>query len=316
MDNLCKKCNKVFSRNSSLIRHQKNNPNCIILKFKCNDCNKKFKFKSQLTIHKDRKTPCKLIIDDPTTIKNVKNQCHFCYRTYSTIYSLKKHIFICKVKNTEKGMQLLNDVIKEKEFKKIKTLKNNIEQQQEIIDELLNKLKNIEINKTTITHVENQHNNVNIVNNITINNYMNPNIKDILNSDRILEFIKKSAERAPLDIVTSIWFNPDYPENHSIYLVNKKTNEVLIYDNKWESSNCKIVIPKIREKVYKVMNDFDIKTINDGDKNLINTVIFRNSFIEYNTEDNKLIKELFLNKRKIIKRPLMPSEDLNFDNLN
>jgi hypothetical protein len=74
--------------------------------FVCTKCGASFPKNQGLQLHLKRKKPCELIINDEP---NIKNRCKYCNRIYSRSDNLSRHIKICKVANTEDGMEQLMD---------------------------------------------------------------------------------------------------------------------------------------------------------------------------------------------------------------
>lgn len=253
--------------------------------FKCYNCGTIFKNIHHLNRHKERKTPC--LIRDITDEDKKKPYCIFCNRIFCNIGNLNKHYVRCKVKNG--GMQILADKVKKEQEERYKDLlekqqeamdeqKEAMNKQQEAMNkqqEEINTLKE-QIGKMAIvehrlepkTGVQNQntgdHNNNNTVNNNIVNNnitnntihvhmnsYKRPSINHIVLTEFIREYIKHGVS-IPCEIMGIIYFNDkDAPENLSLYMVNKKTREMLVFDDgKWISSNEEDIAPEVREILY------------------------------------------------------------------
>jgi len=85
-------------------------------------------------------------------------------------------------------------------------------------------------------------------------------------------------------LIPVIWFNPDVPENLSIYLVNKKTGEVLVHcDNKWVISNESEINNKLRSMSYEITEKLLRLPVFSG---------FFDPFISKNISKNKNDSEL------------------------
>ena len=84
--------------------------------------------------------------------------------------------------------------------------------------------------------VNSNNNNVNvhaptiINNNFHINNYDEPNTDGLIFS---MEEIGRSGKLLPLAL-QKLYFNPDKPENHSLYVSNKKTGDIVAFRDRWE----------------------------------------------------------------------------------
>jgi len=80
------------------------------LPFKCLVCGAEFADSAHLTRHSARKRPCKPIIekeDLPAEKKDSPNRCRYCGRVYSRSDSLKRHLKLCTIANSDEGMNQL-----------------------------------------------------------------------------------------------------------------------------------------------------------------------------------------------------------------
>jgi hypothetical protein len=147
--------------------------------------------------------------------------CEYCYKEFSRIDSLNRHIEkYCKKKRELDKMENENSKI--------------IEKQNKIIDlqsKQINKL--LEKNAKQINNTQNNNNSTNIINNIHINNYGEENLEMLTD-----EFKERCITRpfyAVIDIIRKIHFNDDYPENKNMRLVNKRDNKIqVLTDGKWK----------------------------------------------------------------------------------
>lgn len=266
--------------------------------YMCNKCKKEFFNKSSYTRHINRKTSCILIIEGDPTDPIKTNQCRFCYKLYSNKYILKTHLKICKIKNTEAGMDILNKMVKAKENEKINEMLKEIGNLKNVINTLVLEQKHIKP-QDNITN--------NIQLNITINCYKTPNISNIITPKKLLSMFQKYGSKITGQMVNDIYFNSKYPENHSIYITNKKTDEVLIYeDDLWKTSTCQDTIPNISKTLYNYMDNTSLPgfdKLNSSQQHLINDIKSRNLFIEYEEDDYNIIRLTLINGRNIINKP-------------
>jgi hypothetical protein len=289
----------------------------------CDKCGIIFSKKVNLKRHKNKKIPC---YNESADMK--KPYCINCNRNFSTKQSMLRHVSICNIKKKHQRNQnqimesLLKKVeILESEIKELKinnTNFNNATESSNINFNNATESSNINFNNATESsninsNNTNSNNTATITNNITINHYLHPNIEKI-KIDGFDGFYQKYKSFTPIELVKEIYYNPDIPENHSIYLVNKKTEEVLTYDGtKWLHAKCKILIPEVQEVCYNAVNNSMEKFLselltngNGGEReyarntklNLNNMNNFRKRDEE---EDYNKVKNILINNRDIVK---------------
>ncbi|QYB17540.1 hypothetical protein PV-S19_0176 [Pacmanvirus S19] len=228
-----------------------NQPNEEFNNKKCYSCGKIFRTPANLLVHKNRKTPCLIREVAPENIHH-PNRCIFCNKILSKKEHLTRHLKTCKVKNG--GMDILVDKVKYDQ--EIRILKEKMELKDKEIektnkekDEQIKKLMELQqaqaaeidaLKKAVVTpqviynapqNVTNNVNNVNTIN-ITINNYLKPSIQGLtITADEIT-----TADKIPKLLLQKLYFNPELPENHCMYLQNKKDKTMILYDGgKWKS---------------------------------------------------------------------------------
>lgn len=242
---------------------------------KCYSCGKTFTKLIDIERHKKRKTPC-LIVEVNEVDRNNPKRCIFCNRIFVQKQGLVRHHKTCKIKNG--GMEILADNVRfEQEIRVLKELREKdekekkekddaIKAQNDMIKDLMARVDAIEKEKqgkqekqgdkhTTIINGD-QINNINIV----INNFDNPNTKFLVNQDDLsssyfVDIYKKNRVQTPLALIPILWYNPEHPENYSIYLVNKSNGEVLIHvDGKWVVNTRDEISKCLRDKAYELTN--------------------------------------------------------------
>jgi hypothetical protein len=239
---------------------------------KCYNCGKIFRVPALLQRHKQRLTPC-IIREIPQEQLGNPNRCIYCNKIFSNKGNLRKHHGACKIKNG--GMHILVDKVKyEQKIKaledinkqtndEITMLKERERQMREDINQLKDTLKQLTLqppaaSSITTANINITNNNVvNVTNttNITINSYLHPQYTHMLEDKArpFIELFKEKGVGMPMALIPIIWFNPKTPENLSIYLVNKSTKEVLVYDQgAWISKSFESVSSEIRDIVYKL----------------------------------------------------------------
>jgi hypothetical protein len=251
----CHLCKKEFKTKHGLKGHLEKKTPCVS-SHTCKLCGRTFKTKQILEKHYKRKTPCtkdtkNKIIDDSKNIpkyskifqnlpimelstdsgadqeiQTLKPKCEYCNKEYSTKYNLNKHLKICKSKllfeNTQKELQLKYDKLKEDiEFIKQNGGGSNGGGSQIIHNNTEN---NITINST----INNTQNNINI----TINAF----------GDEMVDYLTEKEYRSAINskiggivkMIKNINFNSAHPQNHNVYIPNKKDQYAMIYDGaKW-----------------------------------------------------------------------------------
>lgn len=208
----------------------------------CKKCSRDFKTKDGLKYHMNKKV-CKR----KNTGANKKPfECKYCRRGYGSQSGMYKHMRTCSTKY-DTGRQMLSE-------KRIKTLedenqklKKNEEAMQKKIDIML---KSIEELKGNYGIVNNQTINVGSINHI--NNTINLiayGKEDLtkLTEGEILEVLQ-SGYNSPIKLTEKIHFNPERPENHNIYISNKKGKYASVYNGiYWTSKNKKEVVENLYE---------------------------------------------------------------------
>ena len=214
--------------------------------------------------------------------KNINEEysCSYCNKTYSSKYTLERHINeSCRVKkanDTEKENIFKLLLEKDKENKdKISQLEEQNKLLMDKIDKLINiketkSKKSIKSAKSTksskITNNNQQITNTsNILNNnqkITNNTQNNNNIvmvnfgKEDLSIIDEKQFIDKvikkpniSGVKIPDEVLKIIHFNPQYPQLSNIYISDINREKCMVYeDGEWKLSNVNN-IPQIMDKV-------------------------------------------------------------------
>lgn len=212
---------------------------------KCYSCGKVFRTPNDLLRHKNRKTPC-LIRDIPEEQKLNPLRCIYCNKILSNKSHLTRHLKICKVKNG--GMDILVDKVRYDQ--EIRILKEQNQQMQQLMEqkdkekddqikqlrEEMDQLKKAitvptTTNNTNNNTINNNHtNNFNAPISITINNYTNPSIDGLTITPAELA----NAQKLSKFLLQKLFFNPALPQNHCIYLQNRKDKSLVIYDsNDW-----------------------------------------------------------------------------------
>jgi hypothetical protein len=189
----------------------------------CFSCGKTFKRPSEYERHKNRKTPC--LIQDVPDNDIVENRCKFCNRPYKHASNLSRHYQKCAIKNG--GMDILAIKVKREEDIEQKNKINMMIEKMENLEKIMkDQAQTIEkLSNNIVNNIVNSNNTTNIQNNIVINSYKDPNTDGLVLSSKDIDSHVKIAYA----LIDKIYFNPERPENHSIYLMNKKDKTLLVY---------------------------------------------------------------------------------------
>ena len=290
--------------------------------YKCYRCGKIYLKKYDFTRHINRKNPCKYteVFDSQLTQKeesilqsksNKVNQfsknnfkidsdnkkeymCIYCNNFFSKNSNLHRHNRICKTKINEQENE------KEEIFKKLLFEMEQIRQQNQELKNEISEIKNIKINRIkNINNTNNTNNTLDQSNNI--NNY---NIQLVAfgkeDYDKLTEkeykIIINKGYKSVQEMVKSLHFHKNRPENHNIYISNIRDNYVMIYDgNKWELRNRKETI----EELYIAKKDILVDKFDELLNKLPEYAIDKfERFI--NDEQDDKIKEGILEELKLI----------------
>ena len=154
--------------------------------------------------------------DIESDLKSDKNECEYCGSTFKTRHIMLKHIRLnCKTKKEFEKNQSAKD-------KEIQELKSQVK-------ELISKVGTVTtINNQTFNQQTNvQQNNVNL-------NVFGKEDLSMLTDDVKRELIKGPYDMMP-KLMEMVYFNKEYPQNHTLKLVNKNKDILKIYDkNGWK----------------------------------------------------------------------------------
>jgi hypothetical protein len=232
-----------------------------MIEYKCKRCHYIAKQKNHYKNHLNRKNPCKAI-HSTITIKELLDElnkpkegfaCNKCNKVFKTRQSKYQHQKLCKM-----------DLVVKKQ------------NEENILMILENRIKELEENQKTNTHIENQ-NNIETQNNIVINftneitnenkSYLLHNLKRTLEGYGNLNSIE-IAEKIPVimrNLLKNIHFDKDSPKYHNLRLKNKDDENMNVYENdKWNEVDVKKKINEIILYLCDIIseiggdNDFDV----------------------------------------------------------
>jgi len=258
----CERCNKTFRQKCHYIDHTEH---------KKKPCKPQQHDKSNIVQNNANivQNNTNLVQNNTNLVQNntnivQKNACNYCLMIFHNKSNLNKHIKSrCKVKK-------LQDEEKENIFKELlnkEAIMNNnykelIEQNKLIIEKL--EKQNEEYKKHN-KELENQIKQI-IKKNVTKNNCNNNTQNIQINNINIVDHGKEDFEKINYKVFTEamlktgpllfekltkgIHFNPDYPENHNIYISDINREKVMIYNNKrWILENYDNLYPNFISRI-------------------------------------------------------------------
>lgn len=235
----CNHCNYVTKHKGNYERHLSKKKSCSNTDTNMVITNKQNVVRSSLAPYGSEKLSLALNSDKD---EKSENDCIYCGKVFSKRSNLNRHMELnCKVMNFEIG--------------KLKDAKSKLENENMELKEKVKSLETELINKPTT-----------INNTININAYGNENISYITSS-----FANKLIE-APYtaipNIIKSIHFHPEYPENHNIRITNKKEPYAKVYqNNKWVLTDKTELIEGLVDKGKNILDDHRDENLHSEFKN-------------------------------------------------
>jgi len=215
--------------------------------FICNLCNKEFKYKSKLEEHKNRKTKCNIIKDN--------TNCDICHINFNFKSDLERHNKTKKHINNY-NIQIVNNITNN--FTNINNYNNIMNCH---LDVILNVFEKTNVNKLSITDIENEY-------------YDTKHLDNIFKEFEDEGMVYPSNEyfiycfNYFIKLFTKLNFNIAYSENHNCRCISFKridTNiieyQILSIDNitneyTWDIINYNIFIEKFLDLMQNINNRF------------------------------------------------------------
>tara|TARA_Y100000389_G_scaffold204928_1_gene260910 strand:+ start:1449 stop:2423 length:975 start_codon:yes stop_codon:yes gene_type:complete len=151
-----------------------------------------------------------------------------------------------------------NDCKYEECIDNIKFLKKENRNLKSELLKLKNEIKSLKNNRVVavqnMTNMTNTSNNINTVHNNNVNIHLNVcpfgrENWDYLSMDVVIPIMKKVNECIP-EIIKLLHFDIRHPENHNLFIPNKRTNQVKVFNGtKWETKEKNVTIEELKNKV-------------------------------------------------------------------
>ena len=188
--------------------------------------------------------------------------CSYCHKSYSSKYTLERHINEnCKIKKSkDEEKENIFKLLLEKEHQhkeEVQELKKQNKLLMDRIDKLISMKDTKKTSKTITTNnnqsiITNNVNSNNTQNNIMMVNFGKEDLSIIDEKQFIERIIKKpaiSGVKIPDEVLKIIHFNPMYPQHSNIYISDINREKCMVYeDGEWKLSNVNN-IPQIMDKV-------------------------------------------------------------------
>ena len=272
----CPKCNVIFDRKSHYDFHINKKFDCSAFKDYSNNINDEKT--TTLNICKNLQEFAEFNINEnneffikPNNTNNTDNSsfcCLYCNKNYSSKYTLSRHLNNnCKIKkDNDDEKKNIFKLLLDKENKENREKINNLEKQNKILMDKIDKLINLKEHSKPSKIINN---NQTIMNNLsnTINNNSNHIImvnfgkEDLsiidkkLFFDRIIKKQTSSGVKIPDEVLKIIHFNPMYPQLSNIYISDINRDKCMVYENgEWILSN-NDNIPQIMDKICLFSNE-------------------------------------------------------------
>lgn len=220
--------------------------------FKCERCGHEFNDITNFRRHLNRKHVCpdkvskvsiEALRDKYLAPKKDKNiECPTCDKKFSTSNGLYLHKTKCshiKVKHSS----LLQEILEK------------YNEQQEMLNYLVSKFTESnqqQPSNITINNIQNQN-----VYNIIYNNYGNEDISYITDNHELLKHCIHNPRSGMKQLIESIHFNPEHPENHTIR--NKSLKQKIFekrVDNQWVPCDMSNTLDELIRKGYRVLSAY------------------------------------------------------------
>ena len=254
---ICNTCGKNFgNRKSSYIDHTEH---------KKKPCKQQIQTSSKLVQNNENlvQNNKNLVQNNANIVHNAniveKNTCNYCLMMFHNKSNLNKHIKSrCKVKKLqdEEKENIFKELLNKEEIKnslnKLAASNDRLEKEnyecKKKIEELEKQIKQI-IKKNVIKNNCNNNTQNIQINNINIVDHGKEDFEKI-NYKVFTDAMLKTGPLLFEKLTKGIHFNPDYPENHNIYISDINREKVMIYNNKrWILENYDNLYPNFISRI-------------------------------------------------------------------
>jgi hypothetical protein len=210
-------------------------------KIQCSKCGKTFTQDWELERHMNRKTPCEPIVGGvPPVVKQGENKCKFCGRVSASADALRKHLQKCRIAANKKvytpeGPKAGRDALFDLTPNDVTTA---VASRDDILIAMMqNMQQDFKQMKNEISELKQNQNKPNVVVNNTINGNVNIQINvftakpymEGIDFQRALSLLKKPDHEIISEITEMIHGDQNLPQNHNIYMLSPKENQVMIF---------------------------------------------------------------------------------------
>jgi len=210
--------------------------------YQCSGCDYESLYKVDVKKHINKKNKCR---DEELEIIviGIEIKCEFCNKNFNQINGKTRHLKTCK----EKLKKDMEDIKKDQ---RIKELEKELKKE---------KLKNTAvktINNTTNNTMTNS-NNTNTINNyitISLTPYNDPNMEGM---QQYLEAALRKTFLSVPNLIESVHFNKEYPENQNICITNRRTKDAKVFDGKkWKTINKELLLNEIVDTYERELTNY------------------------------------------------------------
>lgn len=223
----------------------------------CSKCGRRFRRACDLRRHEKRKTPCSPIVepsDLPPSERAKPRACHFCGRRYKFQTGVDKHLRVCPIAGTRKGLDLLYDHTLKKQ------LANERERREHMEGQLADLRRQFEAfsaapSPPTLNLVMNQTININVFGEETLDHIDSARVRALL--DQAMATAAAARHQAAAALVataTLIYGDPRHPENITCYLSARTDPDAMVrVPQGWSLLPCHVALPTMAGSTLDVL---------------------------------------------------------------